>query len=435
MRFQQSRDQLLGNGLRARLVRGGLGSAGLQAVNRLLALGLAMLLARMLGPDGYGVYAYAFAIMSLLLVAGEAGVPTLLMREVAASQGRSEWGLLRGALRRGIQFVAVAGLTVSLIGLLVLFFFSGSLRSEVFYTMALMLLVLPVSALCKTVGHAMRGLHKVVIGQAVDMVVRPLLVLVIVGLMFTVWPAQREPQIAMAAQLLGTLLVLIVASMVLRRFLPEKSRSAVPEFKNRQWIKSALPFALIGGAMIINTQADVLMLGLFVTSEDVGIYRVAAQACILVMFFSRAANSVLAPHFSAMHSQNNYGNLRKLYKKSQALVFVVTLPITLVLVFWGEDLLALLFGQEYRGGGVVVGILALGYMLNVAFGPVGNMLQMIGQESATAKMLWLFSVANVLLNLVLIPLYGTIGAATATAVTLVGYHAALRVILRNAQGI
>ena len=106
--------------LKAQLIRGGLGTAGVQPSNRLLMLALGIVLALNLGPDGYGVYAYAFAIMSLLMVTAEAGVPTLLMREVAASLGRAEWGLLRGALHRGTQFVALAATTVSLIGLLVL---------------------------------------------------------------------------------------------------------------------------------------------------------------------------------------------------------------------------------------------------------------------------------------------------------------------------
>jgi len=66
-----------GEGLKARLIRGGLGSAGIQAANRVLTLALGIVLARGLGAEGYRVYAYAFALMSLLMVAAEANTPHL----------------------------------------------------------------------------------------------------------------------------------------------------------------------------------------------------------------------------------------------------------------------------------------------------------------------------------------------------------------------
>jgi len=433
--LQRLKQQAQGDNLKARLIRGGLGSAGVQAANRLLALGLGIVLARMLGPDGYGIYAYAFAIMSLLMVAAEAGVPTLLMREVAAAQGKEEWGLLRGALRRGGQFVALAATTVSLLGLLVLWGFAESLRPEVLYTTVLMLLVLPITALCKTVAHAMRGLHRVVIGQAVDMLIRPLLVLIIVTVVFLAWPEQRQPHVAMAAQLLGALMVLLLGALVLRRFIPDESRVMAPEYKSRQWLKSALPFTLIGGAMIINTQADILMLGWFVNSEDVGVYRVAAQSSMLVLFFFKAATSVLAPNFSTLYSQGDKERLKRAYSKSRLLIFFVTFPLASVLILGGGGVLSLLFGHEFYGGRMVLAILSLGYLLNVSFGPVGNMMQMLGRESDTAKTLWVVSIANIGINFALIPYLGIEGAAIATSITVVAYHAVLRMILREKEGL
>src|SRR5690625_1896633 len=417
-----------GDGLRAHLIRGGLGSAGIQATSRLLALGLGIMLARMLGPEGYGVYAYAFAIMSLLMVAAEAGVPTLLMREIAASQGREEWGLLRGALRRGGQFVAMAATAVALLGLLgllLLWKFADPLRPEVLYTTALMLLLLPVSALCKTVDHAMRGLHRIVIGQAVDILIRPLLVLVIVGVVFLVWPEQRQPQVAMAAQLLGALAVLFIGVLVLRRFLPHESRTAVPEYQSHQWLKSALPFALIGGAGIINNQTDIIMLGWFMESEDVGIYRVVSQGAIFITFVLQAASSVLGPSFSKMFARKDFKALARLYKKSTVIIFILTTPFFSALILEDDNLLGALFGQSYVRGAPVLTVLSAGYFVNIAFGAIGLLLQMTGQEKFTAYALWVTSILNIFMHIALIPWLGLMGAAIATSLTVISYHAVL----------
>lgn len=115
---------------------------------------MGIFLARVLGSEGYGVYAFAFAVMGLLMVVAEAGVPALLVREVAAAQGREEWGLLYGLLRRACQFVMLTATTVSLVGLLVLWWFADGLSPQVFHTMTLLLLLLPLAALAKIVAYA-----------------------------------------------------------------------------------------------------------------------------------------------------------------------------------------------------------------------------------------------------------------------------------------
>jgi len=422
---QRVRGLVTGDGLKARIVRGGLGSAGIQAANRVLALALAIILARSLGAEGYGIYAYAFAIMSLLMVAAEAGVPTLLMREVAASQGREEWGLLRGALRRGVQFVGLVATSVSLLGLLVLWWWADALSVPVLYTTGLMLLVLPVAALCKTVAHAIRGLHRVVIGQAMDMLIRALVVLLIIAVVFLAWPVQRQPYIAMAAQLGGALVALIVGLLVLRRFLPSDSKTVLPEYRSSQWLKSALPFTLIGGAGVINTQADIIMLGWFMESEDVGVYRVASQGALFVTFGLQAAIAVLGPSFSSLYAAGDVKRLIRLYNKSTRIIALMTLPLVLIFVFAGREILDVTFGPVYVNGAPALAILSIGYFANISFGAIGTLLQMANQERATAYILWFTGALNILMNFILIPVYGLVGAAVSTSITVFLYHAAL----------
>jgi O-antigen/teichoic acid export membrane protein len=424
--LQRIRSLANGNGFRAQLIRGGLGSGAVQATNRLLALALGIVLARMLGPDHYGVYAYAFAIMSLLMVVAEAGVPTLLMREVAASQGRSEWGLLRGALRRGIQFVALMATAVSLIGLLVLWWLADLLSADVLYTTGLMLLVLPVSALCKTVAHVMRGLHRVVIGQVVDMLIRPLFVLVIVALVFLAWPEQREPHVAMAAQLVGALLVLLIGLMLLQRFLPEPSRTSSPEYRNWQWIKSALPFTLIGGAGIINSQTDIIMLGWFMTTENVGLYRVAVQSAALLAFAQQAISVVISPQIAALHAKSDFQTLQKLVTEVSRILLIVVLICFVFFVLFAKDMIILLFGIDYLAAHPPFLILITAQAVTLGlFSLIGPVLAMMNCEKMMSALFLLASFFNVTLNLLLIPRYGTYGAAIATGLTMILLHGSL----------
>nr|MBV6629024.1 flippase [Oceanococcus sp. HetDA_MAG_MS8] len=383
------------------------------------------MLARTLGADGYGIYSYAFAVMSLLMVLAEAGVPTLLMREVAAARVLGKWGLLQGLLRRAMQYVTFTAAAVASVGLLALSWLAGDLHPKAQATMAFMLLTLPMVAMAKTLTHAMRGLHRVVTGQALDILLRPIIALVLIGSIFSVWPDVRDPQVAMIAQLVAALLVFIVSLLIMRDLFPVESLGQSAQYRNRVWIRNTLPFVLIGGAGIVNQQADIIMLGWFVNSSDVGIYRVASQGAILTTFPFQAISAVLAPRFSSLYRAGRNRQLTKLYRRSTGILVLLTVPLILVFLFEGETLLRFLFGEGYSSGHKVLAIISLGYFCNVVFGPVGTLMQMVGKERMTAVILSITGLLNVVMNAALIPVCGLAGAALSTAFTVFLYHALL----------
>lgn len=427
--------ELRGNGLRARLVRSALGSAGVQAANRAIALVLGVVLARSLGPDGYGVYAFAFALMSLLMVAAEAGVPTLLMREVAAAEGSGDWGLLRGALQRGVQFVGLVSLTIAVSGLVVLVLFADRVAPASFHTLAVMFLLLPATALSKTISRALMGFHRVVMAQSLEMLLRPILVIGFIGVMFSWWPEMRSPVFAMAAQLAAVLIGLILTGVALRSSTPPQMRNARPEFHSKLWLKNALPFVLIGGALVINSQTDIVMLGWLTTTDEVGIYRVAVQGAMLVLFPLQVFQAVLAPQFSKFYANRDFVSLRSLDRRSRYAIILSTLPVFLLMILFKDSLIASFFGAVFLPAGLPLLILSIGFFANIANGASGTLMQMTGNERFTARVLWSTSLLNFIGNLILIPAFGSVGAAITTGFTTFAYQATLRHKAKKVLGI
>jgi O-antigen/teichoic acid export membrane protein len=92
-------------------------------------------------------------------------------------------------------------------------------------------------------------------------------------------------------------------------------------------------------------------------------------------------------------------------------------PILLLFVLFPAKVLAL-FGAKFAGGAPVLAILAIGQFVNVATGSVGWILIMCGYERLMRNIIIVCATATVALNFLLIPLYGVVGAALATATTL-----------------
>lgn len=421
--------------LRGQLIRGGAGSALVQVLSKVMALLFGVVLARGLGAEGYGIYAYAFALMTLLMVSAELGMSTLLLREIAASQARHDWPYLRGVTVRGIQIALLSSLIVAGVAALLLWQQYNQISAVQINTLVWMLVLLPLSVGIKVIASSLQGLQQVVKSQVVVMLFRPLLAIMGVGLLFALFPYMRQPQYALVVQIIATLVALCVITVLLYRYLPENVHATHSEYHTRQWLKSAVPLTIIGGAGIINNQTDILMLGYFRPPVEVGIYQVAMQGAALVAFGLTAANAVVAPQFSRLYAQGDHVRLQRLVTASARVILLAAIPIALVLVFAGGWVAGTVFGTEFSQSHLPMAILAGGQLVNAAMGSVGFLLNMTGHEKDVARTLLFTAGLNVALNLLLIPQFGMGGAATATALSLVSWNIMLFTIVKNRIGI
>jgi O-antigen/teichoic acid export membrane protein len=126
---------------------------------------------------------------------------------------------------------------------------------------------------------------------------------------------------------------------------------------------------------------------------------------------------VLAPHFARLHAQNDTARLQRLVTMSTRAILLFSVPVVLVIGVFGETLLEVVFGAEYRRGYETLTVLAIGQLANAATGSVAVLLNMTGFERDTAKGFSVSALLNIALNLALIPLFGMMGAALASAIS------------------
>lgn len=399
----------------------------MKAANVGLMFAVTVLLARVLGPSGYGLYAFAFAVATLLTIPGQAGMLQLAVRETAKTVTNQDWPRLKALWRWSTRNVIVVGCALmgSIgIGLWVAAPWIDGARLG---TLLVALTIVPLLALTRVWGAAIRGLGRVVIGQIPDMVLRPAVLIAVLGIWLLAGAgAVLTAPTAMALHAAATAAGLAVAGWLLWRSAPSGFSQARADWQAvPDWWRAAIPFVFLGGLQIINNQADILMLGLLRSDAEVGVYRVVVQMATLVVFGLHAVNQVTQPQFARLYEQGDRQRMQSLATRTaRAVTGLALIPVTLFIVF-GAPLLATVFGTDYAPGATPLAILALGQLFNAAMGSVGMILNMTGHERDTMRGLGVAAVANVILNLMLIPLYGATGAAAATAVTLVVWNSVL----------
>ncbi len=416
-------------GLRGQLLRAGVAGLAVRAGAILAGLTASVTLARVLGPEAYGVYAFVFSVITLLGLPVKMGLPTLILRETARADQAGDGALMAGIWRWSNQAMALMAAVVLALGWLYLWAIAGTNapRPAAF---AWALLLIPLIGWAEARAAALRGLRRVALGPGPDKIARPLLLAAVVALWAAPLSAAQVYMIhaGMAAA------TLLAASVILRRVRPHYAGEEAPRTTPRAWIAAIVPLSAIAGLNVVSHNTDILMLGALASDVDVGLYRVALSGANIVLFGLTTVNLVLQPYFARAWGAGDHRQLQKLATAGTRISVAATLPVLALFWLGGTGLLTLIFGQAYSGAFWALILLCLGQTVSAFFGSVGNLLMMSGREWVALSGLVASTLVNVALNWVLIPRYGIEGAAIATGASIVvwnlGLWAAAWVIMR-----
>jgi len=406
-----------GRGLKQQLLQGGFGSFTAQAAEVVLGLLLAVLLARLLGVSGYGVYAFVFAVVSLISMPARMGLPPLVVRETARGETSGDWETVRGvwcwsnAIALGLSLLVVAaGTLAASLGWIQ----EQPLRD----TLLLGIWLVPLLALSAIRSACLRGLRHVLAGILPAQVLRPGLMAILLLMVMLLPGIAISPAGAMGLMLVSSLAALLLAAGLLRHYRPRAVVRARPRIQGQAWFRAAWPMGLTQGLQRLNRYTDVILLGLLAAAMDVGVYRVGAQGALLVSLGLTAWNMTLAPFVTRLHAAGDQQRLQKLAQRTAQAALGIGLLVGALFALYGEWLLVTLFGPDFREAYWPLLILACGQLANAGFGPTGLLLNMTGHERDVTRVVAVAAGLNVALNLALIPMFGAVGAALATSVSL-----------------
>lgn len=423
-----------GNSLRAQLLRGSVGSLVLKAANAGLTFAMAVVLARALGPEHYGIYAFALAVLMLVAIPAQVGIPQLTVRETAKAHAKGNWGLMRGLWLWG----NLAILATSVFGVLVvcgvLLFLGVEPGGQRAIAIAVGIPLIPLIALGNARAACLRGLHKIIWGQLPEAILRPLFILMLLGAWVALpgGKANASVEDVMGFNVAASAITFMLGAYMLWRVRPEGIKCRPKRsYEAIAWRRAIVPLAAITGLELINNYADLIVLGWFRSDSEVGIYRAVSQLALLVVFGLQAINQVLHPHFARLHTEGDIHKLQKLVTLSSRAILAMAFFPFLVFLFFGKEILTMVFGTEYAAGSIALIILAFGHLANAGFGSVGALLNMTGHERDTMKGMFVAMGANVVLNLLFVPFYGMNGASAATAISFILWNAVLRHYVRK----
>lgn len=161
--------------------------------------------------------------------------------------------------------------------------------------------------------------------------------------------------------------------------------------------------------------ADVTLLGYFVGPSVVAAYEIAWRLASFAMILTKSVETTLLPQISNIHAGDDIGAIREQVSDGLFLSFLLVLPITAGALAIGEPLLTIIFGDGYGIALLPLFVLLLGKEVEVVDSVYKNVLSGVDKPRFRAIAAVVSGIGNLALNLLLIPLYGAVGAAVATS--------------------
>lgn len=373
------------------------------------------------GADTFGIYELAFTALMILSVIVKWGLDGATVRFTQEYLVSGEKGKIKTLVSKSVLTIFISAIVVGL-----LFFLLSKPLAKVFdepnlekayVWVAIGLLPFVLLQYYSEALRALKNMKAFSVFQVGS-------VLILASGVFILLKdiALPKGEVATLAFVISSVVFTIGAYFVFQgSFKKRVGNVAALEIDFKSVVKVGVPLLVSGSLFLVISWTDTLMIGYYKTSTDVGIYRVAFKIATLITFIQFAVNSIAAPTIASLYAKDDLMGLRRYVKQIGVINAAFAVPTALVIVLFPEWLLSM-FGAEYLAGAELMPILAVGQLVNALAGPVMYILNMTGKEKLSQRiMIWMTGL-NIVLNIILIPLYGTIGAAVATTISMVTWN-------------
>lgn len=387
-----------------------------------------IVLGRNLSTAAYGEVNIALTAMSLGVTFALVGFGQGIPRFVSRFDDERD---VRGAWLTGMLFTGAVGVTVA--GLL---FFNADFVTAKLFDQAGSDRLLPVFALAipLVVGYriavgGIRGFEVTIYKTYVSDLLYPFGRLLLLGVFLSYGFGAVS---AGYAYLASAAVAFLVAHYLLSRLL-----TLTGEFRLhvREMAVFSAPLVVSSVLGSLLTRTDTVMLGYFKTSHQVGLYAAAYPLANSLLIVLSSFGFLYLPLTSRLDANGEREEINAIYQLTTKWIYVVTFPAFLLFIAFPGDILTIFFGDRYAGGATALIILSVGFFTNAAGGRNRETLSALGHTNLILAGNTVAFGLNVILNLMLIPVYGFLGAAVASAVANVALNAFMFLVLWTNFGI
>lgn len=381
-----------------------------------LNYGFNIVIANGLGPDALGLFAFGLVVVRIASIPTRAGLDQAAQKFIPIYKNSGDKNTLTGIVLLCLLTPLILGSILATILYLNRKHIFQIIGVEFGYTVSLFILGLPLVGFLRVSVYATKGFKETKYAVLSKNILQS-------GLAFILAAAGAFIFDDLQFVVIGYLVSLAVGGLVATYFLYRQGGLQLirPNFPFRSVFSFSIPLTLVAVSSQLIAWSDVLFLGLYVPSAELGWYQAAYQTSILLPIVLHAANAIFPSFASDLYDAGELERLQQAFTAVTKWVTYLSVLGCIFLITYASNILAL-FGTVTSSAITALGILAVAQTITATTGPVGYLLMMTGYERIETANTLLVAGLNIILNIILIQQYGIIGAAIATGISLALYN-------------
>ncbi|MAH32902.1 hypothetical protein CL615_00765 [archaeon] len=377
---------------------------GSEIISKLIQLAVFIFLARSLGKEEFGVFSFGIAFALLIVIIADFGLITLLIREISRNKKLAS---------KYLSNALAVKVLLSLITLIFAYLFLNLMDYSqnvkiVAYIMLLFTLIQSVTHLYYSIFRAFERMHY-------DALIKILRMFILAGMIFYVIKNGYGLIAASLAFPLTEIIVLVISIFITyTRFI--KFSFEFDFSFSKELLKKSSMFCLSLVFAGLFMHIDTIMLSKMRSVAEVGTYAAAANIMLALIFIPVMYSNAIFPVISRFYVTSKK-SLRFAYERSFKYMLLIGLPLSAGIYVLSDKIILLLYGKEYAASSIALAILSWYLFLRFLNVTSGFTLSSINRQGSRVFSQGTAALANIMLNFILIPIYGFVGAAIATLIT------------------
>ncbi len=376
-------------------------------ISKIINLAILLILTRLLGKEGFGLYSFAFAYVSIFIFFVHLGIPTLLIREIAKNKTDAE-NLISTTLPLILIFSIFTFLLINLSA----YIFSWSQIERV--TILIFSFYLVFDTISRYLTAVFRAYERMEYEAIINVTER--IALLIIAIL--IWYLKQDLILLLISFSSIELLKAFTVSILIRKHFFKFKLNKITS-RALSLLKQAIPFALIGLFGTISTKIDTIMLNYFHDQEVVGLFNAAKKLIESLSFIPESIAYALFPALSVLYISQRE-DFRKTFQLAFEYLLILAIPLSAGIFFMAPKIIQLFYEPEFSESSVALKWLAIWLGLLFLKYVFATTLNSIGKQSFLAFIIGITMILNISLNYLLIPEFDILGASLASVFSELG---------------
>lgn len=394
-------------------------------VLRLATLGVAFLfqviVARLLGVSDFGSYALALSISNISVLFSKVGYDTAAIKYISIYTREGNREAAHGFLKYASSVVTTLSI---LIGLIVVANDVGPVdyipQLNGAWALAFLIPLLSLTALRRGVAL---GFKMLFMAEIPGGIVRPIVCLALMSGIY-IGGVALDYKVALWCYAVAAAIALVIGTYPLYKRTTSVRSSHANTDQKESWKNVSFSLFVNTALHQVIKSLDIVILSFFVSPSIVAIYAAATRIADLVVFALSAVNIMVAPRVAELYKEERFSELQLVLTNNIKIVVSFSIFIACLFILFGKQILSV-YGGDFIDGYAVLIIFVFAQLVNSCTGSVGFLLTMSGNHAVAVKIMSYTAVCTIVLYSVLIPAYGSQGAAISSAISTIIWNGAM----------